>query len=187
MNELQIDPAAAMPSASLVNLIENAAASFEMDHSASRDYLFRAFALIRAQGSPHRQEPKHAQGGLVAWQIKRAITYIDTHLGGRIKGKELAGEVRLSLSHFSRSFRVSVGLPPSQYITRKRVEFAQRRMLTTTDSLCSIAADCGLADQAHLCKVFQRVVGQSPNLWRKTYAGELRSFADAPTGLELRK
>jgi AraC-like DNA-binding protein len=40
-------------------------------------------------------------------------------------------------------------------------------MLTTAESLSQIAAQCGMADQAHFCKLFRRLVGESPNAWRR--------------------
>jgi AraC-like DNA-binding protein len=43
-------------------------------------------------------------------------------------------------------------------------------MLTTTEPLCRIALDCGLCDQSHLTRLFRRVVGTTPNAWRREYA-----------------
>jgi transcriptional regulator GlxA family with amidase domain len=50
---------------------------------------------------------------------------------------------------------------------RRRVHRAQGLMLTTTESLSQIAVQCGMADQAHFCKLFRRLVGESPNAWRR--------------------
>jgi AraC-like DNA-binding protein len=43
-------------------------------------------------------------------------------------------------------------------------------MLTTDAPLGQIAADCGLADQAHFSKLFRRFVGESPGVWRRARA-----------------
>jgi transcriptional regulator GlxA family with amidase domain len=40
-------------------------------------------------------------------------------------------------------------------------------MLTTQDPLSQIALACGMADQAHLSKLFRRAVGEPPNTWRR--------------------
>lgn len=40
-------------------------------------------------------------------------------------------------------------------------------MLTTNASLGQIAADCGLADQAHFNKLFRKFAGESPGAWRR--------------------
>jgi AraC family transcriptional regulator len=50
---------------------------------------------------------------------------------------------------------------------RRRIERAQGVMLRTSSSLAQIAAECGLADQAHLNKSFRRFVGESPGAWRR--------------------
>jgi AraC-like DNA-binding protein len=33
--------------------------------------------------------------------------------------------------------------------------------------LSRVAVACGLCDQAHLCKVFRRLIGMSPSAWRR--------------------
>jgi AraC family transcriptional regulator len=44
---------------------------------------------------------------------------------------------------------------------------AQRLMLTTQEPLSQIALACGMADQAHLSKLFRRGVGETPGAWRR--------------------
>jgi AraC-like DNA-binding protein len=55
---------------------------------------------------------------------------------------------------------------------RRRVERAQGLMLSTDPALGQIVLECGLADQAHLCKLFLKIVGESPGMWRRARAGQ---------------
>jgi len=161
---------AATPPA-IASLIENAAALFEVDREASREYLFRASAMLRAQIRPARcAEAAQARGRLATWQAKRVISYIDANLGAGIQAKNLAHLVNLSTSHFFRAFKISVGVPPIEYITRRRIGLAIEMMRTTEAPLAQIAVECGMTDQSHFCRVFRRVVGQSPNKWRRANA-----------------
>jgi AraC-like DNA-binding protein len=52
-------------------------------------------------------------------------------------------------------------------VIRRRVELAAKYMLQTDMSLSDIALECGLADQAHLCKHFRVVTGETPAAWRR--------------------
>jgi len=107
------------------------------------------------------------RGGLAAWQVRRVTTHIEMHLAEKMLCDELARLVRLSVSHFIRAFKESLGHSPHMYITRRRIERAQGMMLSSTAPLGQIALDCGLADQAHLSRLFKRIVGESPATWRR--------------------
>jgi AraC-like DNA-binding protein len=111
-----------------------------------------------------------ARQGLAPWQVRRVLAYIDANLDTSIKNKDLAAIARLSVFHFNFAFRNSVGDSPHEYIIRRRMERAQGLMLSTEMSLSEIAAQCGLADQAHLTRLFHRVVGESPAAWRRARA-----------------
>jgi AraC-like DNA-binding protein len=107
---------------------------------------------------------------LAPWQIRRVTTHIDTNLHASITTKDLAALAKLSSFHFCRAFKDSFGESPHSYVMRRRVERAQGLMLTTDAPLGQIAADCGLADQAHFSKLFRRFVGESPGVWRRARA-----------------
>jgi AraC family transcriptional regulator len=111
-----------------------------------------------------------ARQGLAPWQLRRVVAYIDANLETPIQNKDLAAIARLSVFHFNVVFRNSVGDSPHGYIIRRRMERAQGLMLSTEKSLSEIAAECGLADQAHLTRLFRRVVGESPAAWRRARA-----------------
>src|SRR5690606_5549215 len=108
-----------------------------------------------------------ARGGLAPWQIRKVANYVDAHLDRTIRNEDLAAIARLNLSHFGRAFRNSFDEPPHEYVIRRRIERAQGLMLSTDAPLSAIALDCGLADQAHLSRLFRRVVGESPRVWRR--------------------
>jgi AraC family transcriptional regulator len=169
----------------VASLIESAVSSFEVDRTASREYLYRAFALIRAQGEqPRDPAADPTRGRLATWQASRVIAHIDANLTTTLQTKNLATLVNLSVSHFSRAFKVSVGIPPCEYITRRRVDFACEMMSTTHEPLSQVALECGLNDQSSLCRVFRRIVGQSPSQWRRANAiapGAVRHNETVPT------
>jgi AraC family transcriptional regulator len=81
--------------------------------------------------------------------------------------KEVARECRLSVSHFSRAFRRSMGAAPHNWLLARRVEAAEEKLRDDRLTLLDVALACGFADQSHLTRVFTRMVGVSPGAWRR--------------------
>jgi AraC family transcriptional regulator len=127
--------------------------------------LQRAKAIL--QGVDHTSLRPGVRQGLAPWQVRRVIAYIEANLDTSIRNKDLATLARLSEYHFNVAFRNSVGEAPHGYIIRRRVERAQGLMLSTEKSLSDIAAECGMADQAHMTRLFRSIVGESPAAWRR--------------------
>jgi AraC-like DNA-binding protein len=89
----------------------------------------------------------------------------------------LAAVARLSVSHFSRAFRVSFGQPPHGYVMSRRIEKAKRLILSNEPmSLAQVALSCGLSDQAHLSRMFRNLVGESPTAWRRRYWSPIKIY-----------
>jgi AraC-like DNA-binding protein len=114
-----------------------------------------------------RALPRPARGGLAPWQVRRAKEILCTNLDGRVQLKEVARECRLSVSHFSRAFRRSMGVAPHNWLLTRRVEVAKEKLRDDRLSLSDVALACGFADQSHLTRVFTRMVGISPGAWRR--------------------
>src|ERR1700691_5784988 len=176
MNSLEDIPAA------IPSLIHAAVAAFDADRDTSRRYLMRASALLRvgcgACADAEGIRPSESRGALLAWQLNRVVDYIETHLAEKIMAMDLADLANVSVGQLTRAFKISVGVPPFHYIASRRVELACMLMSTTRKPLSQIAIACGLCDQAHLCKVFRRMIGLSPSAWRRTS----RIAGVSPTG-----
>ena len=165
--------AALGPHGLVLRLLTEAAESIHRDRSLAHGTLARAVALLDAE----RAAPApHHLGGLVPWQANKVAAYIENHLKGGAPVAELAVIARLSRSHFSRAFKATFGMSPTQYTLCRRIAQARRLLIETHQPLCEVALVCGFADQAHLSRTFRRFVGQSPNRWRRAY----RPDPDAP-------
>ena len=149
------------PVSMVIELLRDASRRLGTEHSVARDHIVRAQALLRVEGEGR------ANGGLAPWQIARVKAYVEEHIDRRVQISDLARISRLSVRHFSQAFRVSLGQRPHAYLVERRIIRAQGLMLSTTDPLCEIALACGLADQAHLSRLFRRATGQSPSAWRR--------------------
>src|SRR6266850_950794 len=127
-------------------------------------HVAQAYGGLRPGSEPTR-------GGLAPWQVKRACERLDSDLGGKLSLQQIAAEFDLSVSHFSRAFRVSTGLPPHQWLLRQRVEAAQQLMTVRDLPLSAIAISAGFAHQSHFTRVFSAAVGASPAAWRRETQG----------------
>jgi len=154
----------------VTELLDAATASLDTDRDAARACIQRAAELVRStsiRDKVHVQSAPAARGGLARWQRERLAAYVAGHIGSCIRAADLASVVRLSTGHFFRAFRASFGEPPMAYVTRERVRRCQELMLNSRAPLSAIALDCGMSDQSHLTRVFRRLVGVNPGVWRR--------------------
>jgi AraC-like DNA-binding protein len=127
-------------------------------------HVAQAYGGLRPGSEPTR-------GGLAPWQVKRACERLDSDLGGKLSLQQIAAEFDLSVSHFSRAFRTSTGLPPHQWLLRQRVKAAKQLMSVRDLPLSEIAISAGFANQSHFTRVFSAAVGVSPGAWRREAHG----------------
>ena len=113
------------------------------------------------------------RGGLTPWRLRTVLAHIQANLGTPMRNKDLATVACLSEHRFNVAFRSSLGEAPHGYIIRRRVERAQGLMLSTEKPLTEIALDCGMADQAHFSRLFRKIVGESPSVWRRARVNPL--------------
>jgi AraC family transcriptional regulator len=128
--------------------------------------LAAGFHVAQAYGGM-RPLSRPVRGGLAPWQVRRAEEILCANLDGRVPLQEVARECRLSVSHFSRAFRRSMGVAPHNWLLTRRVELAKEKLRDDRSTLPDVALACGFADQSHLTRVFTRMVGVSPGAWRR--------------------
>jgi len=115
--------------------------------------------------------PPARPGGLPGWQVRQVTAYIDANLDATLRTASLAATVGLSVSHFTRAFKHSVGVPPRVYVIRRRLAAACTAMLASDAPLTAIAHAHGFCDQSHFTRTFHETIGIAPHAWRCDNAG----------------
>ena len=154
-------------SAALTSWLAEARLAIRHDPRTADWYWDQFEVLLLRNGACRFDEIERPSCGLAPWQRARITSYVDANLAKRLSTAELAALVRLSTSHLRRAFKASMGCSPHEYVIQCRIERAKTLMIETGISLAQIAFECGLADQAHLCRLFRRRVGISPSAWRR--------------------
>ena len=154
---------------SLARLLESARTEIDGDQEAAKATIARASALLRVELDRQVSVANDdvASGRLAAWQVRRLKAFIDERLDETVHVKDLAAVAQRSVAYFCRAFKRTFGETPHAYIIGCRLERARFLMLTTEMGLAAIALSCGFTDQAHLCKLFRQMDGQSPAVWRR--------------------
>lgn len=120
------------------------------------DSIFRLHA--RGAGNP---------GGLAAWQLRRACDCIEDNLAREVTLSELAALTRLSVFHFARAFKASMGMPPHRWQVERRIQRARELLEGTDQPIITIASAVGYLDPSHFATVFRRHVGVPPSEYRR--------------------
>jgi AraC family transcriptional regulator len=106
------------------------------------------------------------RGGLAPWAERRCLELMRARLSEDISLDELAAEARLSVFHFARMFKQSVGVPPRVYLTGLRVERACELLERTNLSITQIAQEVGYSSNQVLARVFVKHRHMSPSDFR---------------------
>ena len=122
--------------------------------------------LIRINVRSHGAEVR-INGGLAAWQRRKAVAYIEEHLAEPLSLAALAQQVGLSSCYFCRAFRQSFGMPPQRYQVTQRIERAKTLLAKHAASVTDVGYALGYSDTSSFSTAFRRVSGLTPTAYRR--------------------
>jgi AraC-like DNA-binding protein len=97
--------------------------------------------------------------------------------------EEMAFKVNLSESRMRALFKSKVGLPPTQYIIRRKMKEAAKRLRNSYKRVTRIAMDLGFESNSYFVRAFKKVYGMTPTQYRKLHQqpSEEKEENDAPS------
>jgi AraC-like DNA-binding protein len=129
--------------------------------------VFAAHAYIARTYGGITLAPSIVRGGLAPWQLHRATEMLKANLDGQITLSQVARECKLSVSHFVRAFKQTIGQPPYRWLLQQRIDAAKELLLHSALPMVDIALKCGFADQACFIRAFRKLLDTTPGEWRR--------------------
>ena len=99
--------------------------------------------------------------------VAKALSFIWRHYAERIGVADVVAATSMSRCTLYRAFKQYIGRTICQELERKRIEQAQRLLLTTSDKVHRVARQCGFASLEQFCRTFARVTGATPTAFRR--------------------
>lgn len=120
-----------------------------------------ALAMIaRHTGFEYTKSTKNDQ------KIRKAIIFIDRNYTEQISLSQLAAQASMTPSSFSKAFLKCTGVGVTQYILRRRIEYAIEQLEHTNKNVLDIALECGFNNGAAFYQSFKKITGSTPKNFR---------------------
>ncbi len=97
--------------------------------------------------------------------------WLEQHLDRTLPLTDVARRAAMSARTLNRRFRQQTGTTPLQWLLRARVRRAQHLLETSRRSVEQIAGDVGFGSAATFRDRFRRIVGASPQSYRRSFRG----------------
>jgi AraC-like DNA-binding protein len=100
--------------------------------------------------------------------ITRAKRFIGDHQAESISLEQISKALNVSTFYFCKMFKKATGLTFTNYLARTRIERAKNLLLNPHVRVSEVAYDCGFISLTHFNRIFKRIVGKSPTIYRRT-------------------
>lgn len=110
-------------------------------------------------------------GAEAAQLLQRFEALLEAHFRQHWRVADYARALAITPTHLSRVVRAATGAPASQLIDIRLVREARRQLAFTSLHIATIADTLGFADPALFSRVFSRVAGMPPSVFRRRVTG----------------
>ena len=103
--------------------------------------------------------------------LERPLLRMRQHYADALRLADLSALAGMSVSHFIRTFRHSMGTSPIDWLRRERISQAKRRLIDTDEPVKEVARQCGYRDPYFFSKDFKKLTGLPPSSYRAQERG----------------
>jgi AraC-like DNA-binding protein/ligand-binding sensor protein len=103
--------------------------------------------------------------------VARARVFIAAHQDEEISLSQVARAVNMSAFYFCKMFKRSTGMTFTDYLARVRVEKVKNLLLNPHKRVSEAAFEAGFQSLSQFNRVFRRVAGESPSVYREALHG----------------
>lgn len=124
-------------------------------------FLFYHFDMVRTGStiSPARQKTLD--------KMRQILKHIEEHYSEPLSIQTMAQVSDFSDSHFMKFFKQTFGTSFTSYLNTYRLTMAARMLLSSDDSILTIAAESGFENLSYFNRIFKRKYGMTPKEFRR--------------------
>lgn len=100
-------------------------------------------------------------------RVMRVMAHVKDNLREEMTMERLADMACVTKAHLGRLFRQTLGCSPIQFVLRTRIQCAQRLLVTTDESVGTIAREVGIGDVSYFVRLFRQKIGFTPQEYRE--------------------
>jgi AraC-like DNA-binding protein len=97
------------------------------------------------------------------FRVNRIIRHIQANYSKKITVRKMAEMTGLNSTYFGILFKQETGFSLNQYLTRTRVQNAEKMLASGEYSVSKAADACGFSDEIHFYKSFKKMLGIPPS------------------------
>lgn len=106
--------------------------------------------------------------------VNKAIRFIRIYYTQeRLKCKDIADHVGLSLNYFQKTFKDCTGVTPNNYLLQVRIKRAKQYLEKSSCPISDIADACGFSSNTYFSYVFKQLTGISPSQYRAEFSNSV--------------
>jgi len=118
-----------------------------------------------------------AEGNTPRVKVRKAVRWIGQNFARPISVTDIAAVAAMSERSLLRHFREEMGVSPSEFLSRERVECACRMLEETDLPVDTIASRVGTTSGDCMAKMFRRFLALSPSEYRQRHLHDRRTTA----------
>ncbi len=126
----------------------------------------RRLSAILSDCLPEHEETEISKSKKLVTQVK---AYIDENLHSELSRGQISHYFYLNPDYFARIFKREEGISLSDYICKRRMQYAKRLLVCTSEPISAICEKAGYTYNSHFSKIFKRETGLSPADYRKEH------------------
>ena len=103
--------------------------------------------------------------------VAKAKLFITAHQDEEISLGQVSSAVNTSAFYFCKLFKQATGLTFTDYLARVRIEKVKNLLHNPHKRISEVAFEAGFQSLSQFNRVFRKIVGQSPTVWREKLRG----------------